>query len=151
MIKVEVGKDKTSIEVVGTLKQILCETGVILKGIYEAVRRQDERAGEIYKNVLVDEDLVKAAFHLLEVDKEETIPIDINREELLKALSLASAPETLPQTASSPYATPPETSPTGKAPSPAKGRSAPWLLWTRVPSRRRLETAAALPRRPIST
>lgn len=86
MIKVEVGKDKTSIEVVGTLKQILCETGVILKGIYEAVRRQDERAGEIYKNVLVDEDLVKAAFHLLEVDKEETIPIDINREELLKAL-----------------------------------------------------------------
>ena len=86
MIKVEVGKEKTSIEVVGKLSQILCETGVILKGIYEAVRRQDERAGEIYKNVLVDEDLVKAAFHLLEVDKEETIPIDLNREELLKAL-----------------------------------------------------------------
>lgn len=86
MIKVEVGKDKTRIEVVGKLSQILCETGVILKGIYEAVRRQDERAGEIYKNVLVDEDFVKTAFRLLEEDEEETIPIDINREELLKAL-----------------------------------------------------------------
>ena len=86
MIKVEVGKEKTSIEVVGKLSQILCETGLILKGIYEAVRRQDERAGEIYKNVLVDEDFVKTAFRLLEEDEEETIPIDLNREELLKAL-----------------------------------------------------------------
>lgn len=86
MIKVAVGKEKTSIEVVGKLSQILCETGLILKGIYEAVRRQDERAGEIYKNVLVDEDFVKAAFRLLEVDGETTIPIDLNKEELLKAL-----------------------------------------------------------------
>lgn len=86
MIKVEIGTDKASIEVVGKLSQILSETGLILKGIYEAVRRQDERAAEIYKGVLVDEDFVKAAFRLLEVDGETTIPIEHNKEELLKAL-----------------------------------------------------------------
>ncbi len=86
MIKVEVGKEKTSIEVVGKLSQILCETGLILKGIYEAIRRQNEHGAEIYKNVLVDEDFIKAVFRLLEVEKEATIPVDINREELLKAL-----------------------------------------------------------------
>lgn len=71
MIKVEVGKEKTSIEVVGKLSQILCETGLILKGIYEAVRRQDERAGEIYKNVLVDEDFVKAASVCLKLTEKQ--------------------------------------------------------------------------------
>lgn len=86
MIKIEIGTDKATIEVVGKLSQILCETGLILKGIYEAVSRQDKRAGEIYKGVLVEEDFVKAAFRLLEVDGETTIPIEHNKEELLKAL-----------------------------------------------------------------
>ena len=34
----------------------------------------------------LNEDLVKAAFRLLEVDGETTIPIDLNREEIIKAL-----------------------------------------------------------------
>lgn len=86
MIKVKVGEDKTSIEVVGKLSQLLCETGVILKGIYEAVRQQNEKAGEIYRQILTNEDFVKSVFHLLEVDEQTTIPTDLKREELLKAL-----------------------------------------------------------------
>lgn len=86
MIKVEVGEDKTSIEVVGKLSQLLCETGFILKGICEAVSRQNKRAGEIYKNILMDEDFIKSAFHSLEIEEETTIPIDLKREELLKAI-----------------------------------------------------------------
>ena len=42
-----------------------------------------------------------------------------------------------------PSATPPETSPTAKAPSPATVRCPQWLLWTRVPSRLRQQTAAS--------
>lgn len=86
MIKVEVGEERTSIEVVGKLSQILCETGFILKGIYEAVNRQNKRAGEIYKHILTDEDFIKSAFHSLEIDEEPTIPADVNRDELLKAI-----------------------------------------------------------------
>lgn len=62
MIDIHVGKDETEVTVRGKLSEIIVETGFILKAIQEAISRQDKRAGEIFRGVVIDEDFIQRIF-----------------------------------------------------------------------------------------
>ena len=62
MIDIHVGKDTSEVTVRGKLSEIIVETVFILKSIQEAVAYQNERAGEIFKDVILDEDFIQRVF-----------------------------------------------------------------------------------------
>lgn len=62
MIDIHVGKDTTEVAVRGKLSEIIVETAFILKAIQEAISCQNERGGEIFKDVVLDEDFIQRVF-----------------------------------------------------------------------------------------
>ena len=62
MINIKIEKESARIDVAGKLSELLVETGCILKGIQEAISAQDEQAGAIYKEILVDEGFLREIF-----------------------------------------------------------------------------------------
>lgn len=84
MIDIHIGEERKEVTVKGKLSQIIVETGAIISLIYESIYRQDKRAGEIFKGVLLEEDFVKMVFQTL----SESIKDEVKEPEFIKDLKM---------------------------------------------------------------